>query len=143
MRATCAIARVVMNTWDTRWLEKLEQNGVVKTGVKYMDDIRIFINALRAGWRWWGGALSYCEVWRQEDEADGTSSTNRTARILLDIMNSMMSFLNFTVEVGDDFQDGKLPTLDLKVWIQDGGRVSMSSMRNLFLGTQLCTPRPP
>ena len=35
-------------------------------------------------------------------------------------MNSMMSFLNFTVEVGDDFQDGKLPTLDLKIWIQDG-----------------------
>ena len=33
-------------------------------------------------------------------------------------MNSMMSFLNCTVEVGDDFEDGKLPTLDLKVWIQ-------------------------
>ena len=42
------------------------------------------------------------------------------ARILVDMMNSMMSFLNFTVEVGDDFEDGKLPTLDLKVWIQDG-----------------------
>ena len=40
--------------------------------------------------------------------------------ILVDIMNSMMSFLNFTVEVEDVFHDGKLPTLDLKVWIQDG-----------------------
>ena len=64
--------------------------------------------------------LSYCEIWRQEDEAAGTSSTTRTARILVDVMNSMMSFLNFTLEVGDDFQDGKLPTLDLRIWIQDG-----------------------
>ena len=64
--------------------------------------------------------MSYCEIWRQEDEAAGYSSTTRTARILVDVMNSMMSFLNFTVEVGDDFQDGKLPTLDLKIWIQDG-----------------------
>ena len=38
----------------------------------------------------------------------------------MDVLNSMMSFLNFTVAVGDNFQDGKLPTLDLKVWIQDG-----------------------
>jgi hypothetical protein len=27
-------------------------------------------------------------------------------------MKSMMSFLNFTVQVGEDFHDGKLPTLD-------------------------------
>ena len=121
LRATCAIARVVMNTWDTRWLEKMESNGIkIKTGVRYMDDIRIFLYALRAGWRWWEGSLCYCEVWRLEDESTGTSSTIRTARILVEIMNSMMSFLNFTVEVGDDFEDGKLPTLDLKIWVQAG-----------------------
>ena len=121
LRDTCAIARVVMNTWDIKWLDKMEQNGVmIKTGVRYRDDIRIFVNAIRADWRCWGGALNYCEAWRQEDEAAGTSSTTRTAGILVDMMNSMMSFLNFPVEVGDDFEDGKLPTLDLKVWIQDG-----------------------
>jgi hypothetical protein len=110
-----------MNTWDTRWLEKMESNGIkIKTGVRYMDDIRILLYALRAGWRWWEGSLCYCEVWRLEDESTGTSSTIRTARILVDIMNSMMSFLNFTMEVGDDFEDGKLPTLDLKIWVQAG-----------------------
>ena len=35
-------------------------------------------------------------------------------------MNSMMSFLNFTVEVCDDFLDRKLPTLDVKIWVKDG-----------------------
>jgi hypothetical protein len=41
LRATCDIARVVMNTWDTRWLEKLEENDIeIKTGVMYMNDFQ-------------------------------------------------------------------------------------------------------
>jgi hypothetical protein len=121
LRATCVIARVEMNTWDTRWLEKLEVNGIrIKTGVRYMDDIRIFAHAIRAGWRWWDDSLCYCEEWRLEDEESGMSSTARTARVMVDIMNSMMTFLNFTVEVGDDFLDRKLPTLDVKIWIKYG-----------------------
>ena len=43
MRATCAIARVVMKTCDTRWLEKQDVNAIeIKTGARYMDDIRFF-----------------------------------------------------------------------------------------------------
>jgi hypothetical protein len=58
---------------------------------------------------------NYCE-----NEKSGTSSTARTAKILVDIMNSMMTFLNFSIEVGDGFADEKLPTLDLKIWILAG-----------------------
>ena len=76
LRPTCAISRVVMNTWDTRWLEKLKENGIrIKTGIRYMDDIRIFAHAIRAGWRWWDDSLCYCEEWRLEDEESGMSST--------------------------------------------------------------------
>ena len=74
----------------------------------------------RAGWRWWNESLCCCEGWGLEDEVSGTLSMARTARILVDIMNSMMPFLNFTVEVGDNFMDRKLPTLDVKIWIIDG-----------------------
>ena len=63
LRATCAIAHVVMNTRDTSWLEKLE--------VMYMDDIRMFAHAIRAGWSWWDDSLCYCEEWRLEDEESG------------------------------------------------------------------------
>ena len=39
LRATCAIARVVMNKWDTQWMEMSVANGLeVKTGIRYMDD---------------------------------------------------------------------------------------------------------
>ena len=97
-------------------MDKMEEDGVkIKTGVRYMDNIRIFLSAIRAGWRWWTGALCYCEVWKEDDDAAGTSSTSRTAKILVNIMNSIMPFLNFTVEVGDAFVDGKLPTLDVKI----------------------------
>jgi hypothetical protein len=46
--------------------------------VRYVDDIRVIINAMRVEWRWWVGVLSYCEIWRQEDEIAGYSSTTRT-----------------------------------------------------------------
>ena len=32
-------------------------------------------------------------------------------------MNSVLGFLTFTMESPSDFQDGKLPILDIKIWI--------------------------
>ena len=41
LRSTCAVARVVMNEWDAKWMEKLEENNVkVRKSERYMDDIR-------------------------------------------------------------------------------------------------------
>ena len=34
-------------------------------------------------------------------------------------MNDVYKFLNFTMEVADDFADAKLPTLDFKLWVVD------------------------
>ena len=55
-----------------------------------------------------------------EDIKDGKSATRRTAEILINIMNQVMPFLQFTVEIGEDFIDLKLPTLDVKLWIRNG-----------------------
>ena len=85
-----------------------------------MDDIRIFANAIKEGWRWWDGKLCFCEEWKLEDQKAGLSSTARTARVMVDIMNSIWDFLNFTVEVEDDFADRKLPTLDVRIWVREG-----------------------
>jgi hypothetical protein len=85
-----------------------------------MDDIRAFLHAIRGGWRLWEGKLCYCEEWRKEDMMDGKSATKRTAEILLGIMNLIMPFLRFTMEIGEDFIDLKLPTLDVKIWVRNG-----------------------
>ena len=68
LRATGAIARVVMNAWDAKWLEKMEQINIkVKRGCRYVDDIRAFLKAIRKGWRWSEGTLCYYKAWEEED----------------------------------------------------------------------------
>ena len=74
-----------------------------------MDDIRAFLLPIRLGWRWLDGGLQYCETWRLEDEELGESPTRRTGKILKVSMNEVYGFLNLTIEVHEDFEDGKLP----------------------------------
>ena len=65
LRSTCAIARIVMNKFDARWLEKMESNNIkIRKGQRYMDDLRAILLALKAGWRWLDGGLWYCEAWK-------------------------------------------------------------------------------
>ena len=61
---------------------------------------------------------SRTESWRLEDLAAGLSSTKRSANTILATMNSVMPFLKFTHEVGEDFRDGKLPSLDTAIWVE-------------------------
>ena len=41
------------------------------------------------------------------------------ARILLPAMSAINSDLSFTVEIGEDFKDQRLPTLDCKLWFNE------------------------
>jgi hypothetical protein len=76
-----------MNAWYLRWLEMAEDNHVrIITGMRFMDDIRIFTRAITEGWRWWEGTLCYTEHWMTEDQKDGISSTAKTA-VLVSIMD--------------------------------------------------------
>ena len=53
----------------------------------------------------------------------GESASRRTAKVLVAMMNDVFHFMNFTIELGEDFQDGKLPSLDTEIWVEDGWRV--------------------
>ena len=121
LRSTCAVARVVMNVWDARWLALCEANNiVVKKKNRYMDDIRAFLKALKEGWRWDQGVLCHSYKWVREDMESGKSATKRTAEVLVDMMNSVYHFLNFTIEVGEDFKTGTLPSLDTEIGVEAG-----------------------
>ena len=99
-------------------MEMLKNNNIkMKDGARYMDDIRAFLASLKKGWRWLEGGLYYCAAWRLDDEKLEKSPTRRTADVLRDSMNDVFSFLNLTIEIAEDFEDKKLPTLDLKVWM--------------------------
>ena len=119
LRSTCAVARITMSTWDARWQRMMAENNVNLMGAdRYMDDIRSFLKSLRQGWRWLEGNLCFTETWRKEDELENLSPTRRTANRLLESMNSILNFLNFTQEVGEDFGDNKLPSLDTTIWVE-------------------------
>jgi hypothetical protein len=124
LRSTCAVARVVMNEWDARWLEMCKINNIkINKKNRYMDDIRAFLKAIREGWRWVDGGLCFTKAWEQEDMSSGKSAARRSAEILVGMMNDVFPFLNFTIELGEDFLDGKLPSLDTTVWVEDGWKV--------------------
>ena len=72
---------------------------------------------LKAGWRWFEGGLYWCKDWKAEDLASGETKEDRTTRIILDSMNAPMEFLVFTKESANDFENRKLPTLDIEIWI--------------------------
>ena len=124
LRSTCAVARVVMNEWDSRWQMLCAKNNIkIGKNNRYMDDIRAFLKALKLGWRWKRGGLCYTESWLEEDKKDGFSASRRSANILVEMMNEIFPFLSFTVELGEDFLDGKLPSLDCMIWVKDGWRI--------------------
>ena len=85
-----------------------------------MDDIRAFLMSLKLGWRWVGGHLCWTSSWEKEDRESGISASRRTALVLVAMMNDIFHFLNFTVELGEDFVDGKLPSLDICIWAVEG-----------------------
>ena len=58
----------------------------------------------------------------EEDEKlkrEGETTNARMARILRPAMNAINSDLSFTVEIGEDFKDQRLPTLDCKLWFNE------------------------
>ena len=121
LRATCAVARNVMIFWDKKWMEKMDANNVTRDlEDRYMDDVRIVLMAIQHGWRWLEGGLYYHEDWKVEDLKAGKSLEEVTHDVILNSMNETLTFLKFTKEVPEDFEDKKLPTLDLKIWLRDG-----------------------
>ena len=121
LRSTCSLARIVMNEWDAKWMEKMVDNNItIRKGTRYMDDLRVFLKALKAGWRWFQGGLWFCEEWKKQDLEAGKSSTRSTGDALLTSMNEIMDFLVFTLEIHEDFDDLMLPTLDTKLYMEDG-----------------------
>jgi len=71
-----------------------------------------------------------------EDLKAGISDTHRTTLQLTEAMCSLVSFLKFTGEDGTMFPDGKLPTLDTALWV-DNGRVKYCFYEKPTVGNQV------
>ena len=122
LRATCAIARLVMCLWDKYWLERLAVQGLqLALYARYMDDGRCVLHPVKPGWRWTQGGLYYSPLWQVEDME--LSPVERTRRVLHESMKGVINCLEFTTETQEQFEDNCLPTLDLNLWVEKGWQV--------------------
>ena len=83
---------------------------VIALAMRYMDDGRVILAPIKAGWRWVEGGLKWCKKWEVED--CNIDATERTSKILHHTMNDIEEFLTFTMETSLDFSSGWLATLD-------------------------------
>ena len=69
LRGTCAIARLTMCNWDRNWKRLIENNRILLNEyMRYMDDGRSMLPAIKPGWRWSEGRLCYTARWWKEDK---------------------------------------------------------------------------
>ena len=122
-RLAGAAARLVMAEWGDRLRDILMKEGVpVFLAACYVDDVRMITGVIPEGWRWNNKKkkLEFRQDWQEEDRTKGETDSRRTATVLVDIMNSVFCNIQFEAEIQDDFQDYKLPTLDFRLWIDQG-----------------------
>ena len=122
LRGTCAVARVCMQIFDSKWKRKLDEWRISrKMNKRYMDDTRTLLHAIKHGWRGDENGLWFSLAWQEEDQK--LSSTEITKRVLLKSMEGVENYLKFTGETGEDFEGGWLPTLDTNLKVTKENKV--------------------
>ena len=119
MRATGAIARIVMSEWDKTLMKILEEECglLVENAARYVDDVRLLLKPINLGWRWVAKGMEFREDWKKEEE--GKTNNEKTAEVLKCIMNSIFPSTQFTTETAEDFASATLPTLDTQLWVHN------------------------
>ena len=62
--------------------------------------------------------MEYNQDWVEEDELLGPQK--RTTHVIHGILNSIREYLVFTTEDQEDYSERKLPTLDCRLWVEQG-----------------------
>ena len=99
--------------------KKLEENGIgLRMYKRYVDDINVIMNASAAGLRFEEGNVIQVENVAQTLEPD-----KGCMLLFQSIGNSILPSIRLEVDYLSGHEDGKLPILDLKVWIEKRRRV--------------------
>jgi hypothetical protein len=114
-----------MGRWDIKWKEAVKKNNLtVEDDGRYVDDDRVYMYPVRAGWRWEDGRLWFKKEWEEDDSL--LSPTERTKRVVYGSMQGLTKCLAFTAETSEDFADGWLPTLDFKIRVNSKNIIEYS-----------------
>ena len=64
--------------------------------------------------------MQYRKAWEREEEQENLTPTQKTARELKKIYESIHRELKFEMETHEDFESRTLPTLDYQCWMENG-----------------------
>ena len=123
-RLTMAVARLVMQSWKENFNEILKNSEISELlSALYVDDGRSVQRKLCYGERFSPekNAIVYSESLAEVDINDAVDKNELTRREMLNAMNSVNKDLQFTMELVDDFEDHRLPTLSFTMWPTEEG----------------------
>ena len=116
-----AASRLVMEDFFQEYEKILEKAGVTVTLMKvYVDDGRQASTLLRKGMRFDKEKMEFQWDMEAEEEdirleREGETPNAYMARLCLPALNAVNKDLTLTVEVEEDFEDKRLPTLDFSM----------------------------
>ena len=120
------VAKLRMIDWMKRFNGLLKIN-CVKTymNVVFVDDQSWAGRALRRGTRWDSkeGKMRWSVEWEREDEDMSEKADKRTFRELRKMGNSLSSDIRMKEDTSSENEDGKLPILDTKMWVESEGEI--------------------
>ena len=103
-------------------MREILEKSEIKTYLdgSYVDDIRFCLSSRPQGWRWEEKEKMFVfkEEWKEEDDTLDEINKVRMSKEVNKAMNSVYSFLKFTVETEEDFENRRLPTLDCELWME-------------------------
>lgn len=103
-------------------VKRLEESGVgLRVYRRYVDDINVVMNASAAGIRFQEGRFTQDENFAQIEQ--NLKPDNRCMQLFQSIGNSIHPSIRLEVDCPSRHVDGKIPILDLKLWIERRRRV--------------------
>ena len=99
LRGTCAIARLVLQIFNSKWKSKLDELGIrTWLRARYVDDSRTLLQPIKPGWRMTDGRLRFRKMWELEDSK--IPGEERTKIIIAMTMAGIEDYLEFTADQG-------------------------------------------
>ena len=122
LKLTGEIADCIMIDWDKILLAKLEKLGLVpEIYTRFKDDIQIVNETLEKGTKIKEGRLV---IDNEKKELDTNKNGDQiTIEVIQEVANSIDPIIKLTVETPSNFEDRKLPVLDVKVGINENNRI--------------------
>ena len=109
-------------TVSTIYSQKLDNlNLVIDLLERYIDDVNVVCNVIPSGIEYKDGKLKYDPEKEKRDEK--LPKDRVTMEIIKSIANSISDMIEFTVDVPSNYEEDKMPILDMKVWLNDEDEV--------------------